>query len=72
MYLKWLNQTVSIVNLKGYFREYSSFIKVVEKENPIGPNTMLVDISMSSRGIDQDKAYLDYLEITSIIRRGNN
>lgn len=70
-FLKTLNQTVNIQQLKSYCKEYQSVIKVVEIENPINSNAMLVDISMSSKGVDEEKTYLNHPEMTSVIRRGN-
>ena len=83
----WYNQTITLEQIKEYnskinkeipIKELKNFcmndkenIKLVEKENPININTMLSDISLVPKGIDEEKVYLNNIEYTNIIRRGN-
>ena len=46
-------------------------IKLFEKENPININTMLSDISLISKKNWLRKVYLNKIEYTNIIRKGN-
>lgn len=70
-FLKSIEVRVDIERFKEYCQDDPDNIKLVEKENPIEPSTMFVDISMVPKGVDEEKVYLSYPEYTTLIRRGN-
>ena len=70
-YLQELSVKVDIEKMKAYCEADKDNIKLISKENPINTSTMLLDISMNPKGIDEEKAYMAHPEYTTIIRRGN-
>ena len=70
-YLQELSVKVDIEKMKAYCEADKDNIKLISKENPINTSTMLLDISMNPKGIDEEKTYMAHPEYTTIIRRGN-
>ena len=72
-YNKKINETISIEKLREYCesKENKDNIKLVEKNCPINTYISLIDLSIAIKGPEEEKAYLDHPEYTSLIRRGN-
>ena len=70
-YLQELSVKVDLEKMKAYCEADKDNIKLISKENPINTSTMLLDISMNPKGIDEEKTYMAHPEYTTIIRRGN-
>ena len=72
-YNKKINETISIEKLREYCesKENKDNIKLVAKNCPINTYIQLIDLSIAIKGPEEEKAYLDHPEYTSLIRRGN-
>lgn len=70
-YVKSINDNIADSKLQKFCSNDKENIKVSEAECPINQNLMLLDISMAIKGPEEEIAYLNHPNYTSIIRRGN-